>query len=265
MSIASWLKQVADFCLRERTTIVPVLTLIYQAYNSEIDGPMFCQTLRGLTGTGTACAKDLYRTIQRLQKQPYAYRRWVVAIMPFPSTAHFEYLSFGRRLDRRSKWAQAGNKAHSQAFILFKNLPLRPKPAELREVVESITDENAAHSLLYALCSCDEQYQFQRGLGEEWFIYSEPKEKDQAAKTVHVRKSTKGWTSTAEHNAQRFARWIRTANTAAVYAKTRTAWSKTNGYQKERIREILGEERYQFWISGFESHCAQSELLNGAD
>jgi hypothetical protein len=198
----------------------------------------------------------LYKTVQKYAGQELSYRRWILDNMPFPSTCHFEYLCFGKRLDKRSRWSQLGNTCHE---VVFKNTRLRGRVSVLQvedEYARLSVDLGKYDACLEILkCIFEGFYSFRNfagtwkyvpGISKEWFEY-EPKKTEK--KPVSPKNTHRSWNNTSKHNPERFARWIRTTVSDSKRREIRQIFLRSRTQQREAILACMSDSERSEWVS----------------
>jgi hypothetical protein len=215
----------------------PLLLWIYQTKTQQYESDSEAiNALKSLYQQDVSTAAKLIREI-RAHKGTWAFNKWFIRQMPFPSTCHFEVACFGRRLDKRSNWAKLGNKAHSTAFQYIRQCRDRPTLREAREHVEEIgrrggPDAQQAFRFIYGY---DQDCQF---IGDESVFTYEVKiaqgKKEEAGGHASTHRSRN---AAARHNVKRFATWIWRAVTSDERKSIAVQWTKLARFRKSAIIE----------------------------
>jgi hypothetical protein len=221
--------------------LIPTLTLIYQIYNGELEEQEAVNKFKSLATIDSGVAGGLVKKIATYRGQPHAYRKWIIKIAPYPSTAHFEYMVFGKRVDRRSRWAKLGNKAHASIFSAVKSVRAdRPTFTTLLEVSKHLTPE-------IQLGFLGAVFSFREGLfdtteSERWFN-ADPSTEPAAPRATIPSKTHRSRTNSTRHNSQRFARWIETTTSPNIIKEIRHEWDIARWDFRASVQAILGEQR----------------------
>jgi hypothetical protein len=239
----NWLRACADYCDLEKRTLVPALLIIHQIQDAQIERIQAVNALKSVTNCDTDAANAIFASVAKYRGQNLSYRKWLITVAPFPSTAHFEYLAFGKRVDKRSRWAQAGNKTHAAAFASFKQWRrLRITPDD----ISRLPDNEVGRIVAGALCSF-ENGEYKPGASDSWF---EPQQSaaispagDNVQKSTHRSRS-----NAARHNVKRFAEWISKSESPRVQQEIRSAWDSARWDFKRQVQDHLGEERIQQFL-----------------
>jgi hypothetical protein len=234
----NWLRACADFCDLEKRTLVPALLIIHQIQDGQIEKAEAINLLKSVTNCDSLMGEGIFDTVARYRKQSLTYRKWIITSIPYPSTAHFEYLSFGKRCDKRSRWSRAGNKAHEQAFKLFKSFG---KTRITDKDVAILGDTEIDRIVAGAICSFTAG-RFESGESDKWFV-PQPSEAVPPANHPVEKPTHRSRANAARHNAKRFANWISGTDSPRMLREIRAAWDSARWDFKSQIQEHLGEER----------------------
>jgi hypothetical protein len=262
VNIKTWLNDCALVCEREKTTLVPVLQLIYCIYNDEYSPEQATQQLRCLTKEPGADADLLFKAVRKYAGQALSYRRWITTIMPFPSTAHFEILSFGKRLDKRSKWAKLGNKSHGLIFNKVIGHG-RISPGKILEEEQRLAKSFSQNQLtclfeaFYSFRRSIDGWKFTSGIPGSWFEYTPSKPAE--IPETGTQATARSWNNKAIHNSARFASWILTSSSVKTRNRVRAQFLACRESQRESILSHLSDACRADWLafvqSGGEPSC----------
>jgi len=241
-------------CDRERTSLQPILHLIYQIYNGELTEEEANQQYQSLTGSKTTCPQ-LFRGIRKFATTRLAYVKWIIKQLPFPSTAHFEFICFGRRIDKRSKWGKLSNSLKSIVLSCAKSLKNRPTYDEFTQAFDRVESnhprewEEVSKIVIEAIFSSyldkpTRSVCYVAGLPDTWFVY-EPKKS--SVSRAEPSTSHRGWSSTANHNIRRFANWIRTTVSDTKRAEIAAIYRASSAAFKSSVNSELSDEERELW------------------
>jgi len=244
------LKETAEYCERASISLQPLLLWVYQVKTQQYESDaQAIDALKSLYQQDVQTAGKLIREI-RSHQGVWAFNKWFIRQMPFPSTAHFELACFGRRLDKRSAWAKLGNKSHAVAFQYIKQCHDRPTVREAREYVEEVgrrggPDAQQAFRYIYGY---DAESRFQGD--EQVFAYEIKVAQGETSETRGHASTHRSRNAAARHNVKRFATWIQRAVTCDERKNIAVQWAKLARFRKHAIYEYYVVEYGDFptWI-----------------
>lgn len=262
MNFKYWLKEVADYCESTHRTLIPILTLIYQIHNAEYEEDSGILQLKSATNVDHEQAKYILKVINRLKGQNITFRKWIIQQMPYPSTAHFEYLCFGRRLSRKAKWTTIGR---AKLSIIFKHVArqnYKPTQEEFKELFSKISKEaneataRAAIGAIYAHTVRqlgDSKFIFEFNIDEpnNWFIDQESiqTEKAQPNEVPQVKQRTnRSNANSAKHNIKRFSAWILRTESPRIKAEIRRHWNAARIQFQSAVTQTIGEAAVELFL-----------------
>jgi len=244
MSIKSFLQSCADWCENNKTTLVPALLIVYQIQDEQLQRQEAINQLKSVANCDTEMGERIFNAVAKYRGQDLTYRKWIIKQMPYPSTAHFEYLCFGRRVDRRSRWSQAGNKAHAEAFRLYKTIR---NTRVTNNDISQLGDTIEARLVRGAICSFHGEH-FEPAESAKWF----DKNSSQTLPTPGGTEPTtthRSRANAARHNIARFAHWLQNAESPRLKQEIRAAWDSSRLDFKLRVSDIVGELRIEQFLA----------------
>lgn len=257
-TFANWLKDRAAFCEANNLTLIPLLTLVHQVYNGEYDRDASILQFKSVANTEHDAAVLLYKSITKYSGQELSYRKWVINQLPFPSPAHFEYLSFGRRLDKRTKWCALGLKKIGAVLKAVKNLPVKPTDEQYRKLfsgLEAKAGRSAATAAVSAIFAHvvhieegGQRFEFSKLEPNNWFSLQADSEEESSEEETCEPRNRRSAKNAARHNIERFARWIQTTSSPRVHQEIRQHWDNARFGFQQAVIELVGEQQIDLWL-----------------
>jgi len=262
MNFKIWLKGIADYCESTNRTLIPVLTLVYQIHNEEYDEDASILQLKSTTNIDHEQSQSIFKAIRRLRGQNITFRKWIIQQMPYPSTAHFEYLAFGRRLSRKAKWTTVGRAKLSSVLTIVSRQVFKPSQQALHAIYRKISEEAneaAAKAAIGAIYGHtirqlgDGQLEFKFDINEpnNWFNDTESSPKTQAEQpqgSSNKPRTNRSNANTAKHNIKRFSSWILRTESSRVKAEIREHWDNSRAQFKAEVIQTIGEAAMELFL-----------------
>lgn len=237
-SLNTWLYSLAQACEENNQSLIPALILVNQYAESQFSEEEAIQRFKSLCPPGlrpvtTSEATILVKAISKHCKQPITWTKYVIKSMPFPSTAHFEYIRFGRRVDARCAWARYGNKKHALAFRWVEKRPNRITAAMFAD--DRPADEDVSQCVQFLIGFKDGRFEPSNYIDP--FIYV-PK----------VAKTPRSNANAARHNITRFVSWLERAESPRLRQDIRRVWDRSRLQFQIAVREMLTDRYIDQWL-----------------
>jgi hypothetical protein len=268
--LKDFISELATWANENHQTLQPVLVWIYQNHAKQFESKT--ESVNALRSFVSSVPKQLIENIideiqDRKHQSELAWRKAVCRFMPFPSTTHWELLTFGRRLDRRCEWARLGRAAHHGCFVFVRSGPplRRLSPDEARKIGARIADRDAEVAFRQ-IWGFNTSYQFV-GVDniDQPFEYKGSETEKKAAEVSGIKNTGRSRANAGRHNIERFAKWIRNQESERERSKILRAWAKQSNRNRAEIMDRCDQSSCAWFYASLSTRDDGATITSGTD